>query len=130
MTLTRDAILAVKDIQLEEVAVPEWGGSVWVKGMTGAERDKFEASIIEFRGKSQKINFTNMRARLASLTVCDAEGARLFTEQDVHALGEKSAGALQHIFAVAQRLSGLSPDDVEELTKELGENPLGDSASD
>jgi hypothetical protein len=128
MNLTRDAILAAKDIQIEEVAVPEWDGKVFVKGMTGSERDKFEASIVEFRGTSQKMNLSNVRALLASLTVCDKSGIHLFTEADVIALGEKSAGALQRIFNVARRLSGLSPADVEELTKEL-DVPLEDSAS-
>jgi hypothetical protein len=32
-------------------------------------------------------------------------------------LGEKSAAALQRVFEVGQRLSGLSDDDVEELAK-------------
>jgi hypothetical protein len=128
MILTRDAILDAKDIKIEEVSVPEWGGNVFVKGMTGSERDKFEGSIVEFRGKSQRTNFNNVRARLASLTICDKSRVRMFTEADVQALGEKSAGALQRIFEVARRLSGLSQADVEELTKELND-PLEGSVS-
>ena len=65
--LKRDEILQAADIQVLLVSVPEWGGDVYVKGMTGAERDKFEASIVEQRGKAQTMNMANIRAKLASL---------------------------------------------------------------
>jgi hypothetical protein len=58
-----------------------------------------------------------MRARLVARSICDAEGAALFTEADVNALGEKSAAALDRIFAAAQELSGLGAQDVENLAK-------------
>ena len=50
MGLTRDQILAVSDIQTEEVHVPEWGGTVLVRGLTGAERDEFEAGMATPQG--------------------------------------------------------------------------------
>jgi hypothetical protein len=129
MKLTRSEILEVKDIKIKEVNVPEWGGSVFVKGMTGAERDKFETSIVGLRGKQQTLDMQNVRAKLAALTICDEEGTLLFSEADVKALGVKSASALQRVFKVAQKLSALTPDDMEELTQELEKNPLGDSTS-
>lgn len=126
-TLGRDDILNASDIRKEKVKV--WGGEVWVRGMTGAERDKFEASVIQFKGNAQNLNLTNIRAKLCSLTVCDEEGNRLFTEADVQALSEKSAVELSKIFIVAQRLSGITDADVEELAEGLKENPFEDSAS-
>ena len=45
--LSRDAILQREDIKTEDVEVPEWGGTVRVRGMSGVERDAFEASLIE-----------------------------------------------------------------------------------
>ena len=116
-TLNRDEILAASDILTELVPVPEWGGDVYVKGMTGAERDKFEASIIEQRGKTQTMNMANIRAKLASLTICDETGRRLFNEADVQLLSKKSAAALQRVFAVAQKLSGIGDEDVKELAE-------------
>lgn len=127
-TLNRDDILKADDIGRELVPVPEWGGDVYVKGMTGAERDKFEASIVEQRGKKQNLNMTNIRAKLASLTICDEQGKRLFTEADIAKLSEKSASALQRVFAIAQRLSGIGDADVEELAEGL-DTPFGDSPS-
>lgn len=115
--LTKDQILGIKDLQVEKVEVPEWGGHVFVRGMTGSERDAFEASVVDIRGSSQKINMVNVRAKLVSLTICDEDGNRLFEDADVIELGKKSALALQRLFDTAQRLSGLSNDDVSALEK-------------
>jgi hypothetical protein len=115
--ITRDQILGAQDIQTEEVKVPEWGGSVLVKGMTGAERDKFEASNMEGKGKKQKFNLENLRAKLVAKSVVDEKGDHLFQESDIPALGKKSASALERVFSVAMRINGISADDVEELTK-------------
>jgi len=128
--LSRDDILKAEDIKVELVEVPEWGGSVHVKGMTGAERDQFESSIVQQRGKNHSVNMVNIRAKLASQTVCDESGKRLFTDADVKALGAKSAVALQRVFDIAQRLSGITSEDVDELAKELDENPFDGSVSD
>lgn len=128
--LTKQEILNIQDIEIEQVDVVEWGGHVFVKGMSGLERDTFEASIVQQRGKDAKVNMVNIRAKLAAQTICDEEGVRIFTEKDVHALGKKSANALQRVFDVAQKLSGITGDDVDELAAELEENPSEGSASD
>lgn len=129
-TLKRDDILKVQDIKIESVSVPEWGGDVYVKGMTGAERDQFESSIVEMHGKGNtRVKLENIRAKLVALTTCDETGERLFTSKDAEALGKKSAAALQRVFEVSQRLSGLTPGDVDELAKGLEENPFADSPS-
>lgn len=112
--LNKNAILAVVDLPTELVAVPEWGGEVYVRGMNGIERDQFELSIM---GSDKKQNLENIRARLVALTVVDEQGERLFTDDDVTALGRKSATALNRVVEVAQRLSAIRNDDVEQLTK-------------
>lgn len=115
--LTKDQIFEIKDLQVELVDVPEWGGQVYVRGMSGSERDAFEASVVDLRGSAQKVNMQNIRARLVSLTACDQEGNRLFSDSDIIELGKKSAIALQRIFDVAQRLSGLSKEEMNLLEK-------------
>lgn len=115
--LTRDAILSVDDLQREEVDVPEWGGSVLVRGLSGRERDAYEATIISQRGSDVKLNLANARAKLIVRAVIDDEGRPLFSEDDVQALAAKSAIAIERVYAVAQRLSGMSKDDLDELTK-------------
>ena len=129
-SLKREDILEVKDIEIEEVEVPEWGGTVCVKGMSGLERDAFEASIVQAKGKGTKVNMENIRAKLAAQTLCDEQGERLFTDVDVKLLGKKSAVALQRVFVVAQKLSGIGDADVNELVDGLNENPSDGSPSD
>lgn len=127
--LTRDAILSSQDLKKELVSVPEWGGDVWVRAMTGGERDKFEASVVEQRGKKQIFHTQDIRAKLVALTVCDEDGQLLFSQPDVKALSEKSASALQRIYEVAARLSGITEEAVEELSQGLEDNPFDGSPS-
>ena len=116
--LTRDDILGINDLPYEDVLIPEWGNRyVRVRALTGAERDAFEQSIVEQKGKSTKMNLQNIRAKLVALTVVDEEGKRVFSDADAKLLGQKSALALNRVFEVAQKLSGLTPEDVDELTK-------------
>lgn len=129
VALTRDAILGATDIETRSVEVPEWGGYVLVRGLTGRERDSFEQSLIETKGRNQKANLTNLRGKLVQLSVVNDAGAKVFSREDVDALSKKSTKALQRIVDVAQELSGLSEDDVEELTAVLGEDPSADSGS-
>ncbi len=128
--LTREQILEVKDLQFEDVEVPEWGGTLRVRGLTGIERDRFEDAILDQRGKNVKVKMTNMRARLVALSVVDEQGQALFTQTDIGVLGRKSAAALQRVFNVAQRLSGFSDEDLEELAKNSSDAQSDDSISD
>jgi hypothetical protein len=127
--LTRDEILQVQDLPTEQVHVPEWGGDVLVRALTGAERDMFEQSIVEQRGRNTRMNLQNIRAKLVALTVVDEQGNRIFKDEDVKWLGNKSAAALDRIFEVAQRLSGLRDEDVEELAKNSESDLSDDSTS-
>ena len=113
--LGRDAILGAEDLVTEQVEVPEWGGIVYLRTMTGAERDAWEERQLVGRGRSRRVNLENIRASLVAQVVMDAEGNRLFARADIPALGAKSARALDRIFAAAQRLNGLTAEDIEEL---------------
>lgn len=116
--LTRADILNCNDAIMETVVVKEWGGEVTVRAMSGLERDAFEASLVMTVGKSRIMKLDNIRAKLVSMTVIDPETKEsLFTAADIEILGSKSAAALDKIFTVSRKLSGISEDDVEELAK-------------
>ncbi|MFH8405578.1 hypothetical protein ACH4FX_12495 [Streptomyces sp. NPDC018019] len=127
--LSRDDILKADDLKTEDVPVPEWGGTVRLKMLTGTERDAFEASMVETRGGKQKQNMTNFRARMIALCVIDGEGAKLFNAADVKLLGAKSSAALGRVFDKCQEMNGFSDSDVEELTEGFGDGPSEDSTS-
>ena len=112
--LNKADILKVEDLVFETVDVPEWGGQVRVRTMTGTERDVFDSHFVSDGGK---VNLSNIRARLCAITLVDEKNIRLFNDDDLIALGKKSSAALDRIFGVAQRLNGLGPDVVKELAK-------------
>jgi hypothetical protein len=115
--LGKQEIFSAQDIVFEDVSVPEWGGEVRVKGLTGRERDKFEADSLTKAKKSgqRDVNLENMRARLIVLCAVNEQFQPIFERSDVMRLGEKSAVALERVFSVAQRLSGMTDEDMEEL---------------
>jgi hypothetical protein len=127
--LSREAIRAVNDTAYEIVHCPEWGGSVRLRGLTGRERDEFEAGSLKGRGKNVQMNLANMRARLVAMAAVDGDGNQLFAGEDVSWLGRKSAVALERCFQAARRLSGLTDGDVEELAANFGDDPNGSSTS-
>jgi hypothetical protein len=115
MSLTREQILSAQDANLQEVQVPEWGGSVFIRVMSGKERDNWEAETMQ---AAEAKKFENMRAKLLSRVLCDEKGDRLFqTSEDVTALGDKSATALQSLFTQATKLNGIGQADQDELLK-------------
>jgi DNA-binding protein len=127
--LNRDAILGAMDVETEDVYVPEWKGTVRVRSISAAEREKLMKGsfVIEGRGKNtvRRFDAPTMRVKLVSLAVIDPEGNRVFTEFDVSALGKKNAKAVDRIADVANRLAGIDDDvteddetDDEELTVE------------
>lgn len=130
MLLNRDQILSADDLTYKDVEVPEWGGVVRVRVMTGAERGDFEQSIITGRGKNRDINFKNLRGKLVARCLIDEDGERLFSDADIQALEEKSAAALSRVFDVCQRINGLTDSDVEELTENFSTTRNGASISD
>ena len=119
--LSKDEILSANDIYTELIEVPEWGGSVYVKTFTGAERDRLEAHVMRFgvNGKPASANLENMRALVASLGICDESGNTIFTAKDIPALARKSAAALDRVVAKIQSLAGMTPADVESLVGDL-----------
>lgn len=125
--LTKEAILAATDLKFEEVEVPEWGGTVRVRSMTGADRDAFEQAILDARDAGGKL--PNVRARLVAAALVDDAGVNLFTQADIEALGAKSIKALDRVYAVASRLNAIAPEDVEALEKNSGAAMSGASTS-
>src|SRR4051812_14794317 len=103
--LTKDQILSANDLQREEVTVPEWGGVVIVRMMTGTEKDGFESEHLEAKKSGSEL--ANIRARLAVRTVCDGEGNRLFADADAVELGKKNGQVLDRIFDMARRINGI-----------------------
>lgn len=130
MLLSKEAILAAEDLPMEEVFVPQWGGSVLVRGLTAKQRGMFTRELVDQRKGGNVLRLEQIQIRLCAMSIVQENGNRMFSDNDMAALAAKSAGALQIIFEVAQRLSGLSDEQVEELQGNSSETPSEDSLSD
>jgi hypothetical protein len=121
--LSKSDILECKDIETEVVPVPEWDGEVTVTGLTLAEKDVWTTAIMD----DGKPNMEGATAKLCIMCMRDEDGKQLFSFKDVTALQKKSAAALDRIFQVAQRLSGIGQEEIEETVKNSEKTPTQDS---
>lgn len=104
--LDRESILNVDDRPTRVVQVPEWGGEVRVRSMSGAARDEVDAAFLAGDPRGVK-------ALVVALTACDESGALLFTREDVEALQEKNAVALERVFEAGWEVSGMGGESVD-----------------
>lgn len=129
--LTRDAILAANDEQVELVHVPEWGGSLHVRGMNAGQLENLYRSMNRGKGAKVRVETTNFQARVVAR--CAMEGPqrdarRLFDGSDVEALSKKSGAALKRVYDVAARLSGITEAEEEEIAEDF-DNARSDDSS-
>lgn len=108
--LTREQFLACPKPTVEEIQVPALGGAVYVRAFSAGARDVFEV-------EHAKAGTKDFRARLAVATVCDVDGAPLFTSADVPALSALPASVVDPIVLAASRLNRLTDEDVDALQK-------------
>lgn len=127
-SLSRDEILQADDLPIEVVDVPEWKGTVHLRALSGTERDEFE-QLCQDRKSAKHFDIRGVKIRLVVLSLCDEAGKCLFGESDISKLQAKSAAAIDILFDIAQRLSGLKDEDVKELSENLEEGPSEDSGS-
>ena len=118
--LTGEAILAVEDHTLERVDVPEWNGHVFVRTLSGDERDEIEGKVSSLKQIGTAAAWRGVRALLVGKTVVNEQGERLFTDKQIAALGGKNAAPLDRCFSVAQRLAKLTDSDVDDLVGNSG----------
>lgn len=107
------AINAASDIRTEKVHVPEWKTDVYLKVLTGTERDAFEAGYTDQR-------MANFRVRFLVLTLCDQEGERLFDDEQVALLGKRSSLVINRLFENAWKINMLSQEAVDEAGESSG----------
>lgn len=113
--LSKAQIDAADDRTWDDVDVPEWGGSVRLLGLSGTERNAYQASMVVLgpNGAVQRVNLADQTAKLLAKTIVDENFERLYTDKGVKELGAKNGVVLDRLFRVAQRLSGLRKEDVE-----------------
>lgn len=123
MALSKSKILAAKDVKLSEaVPVPEWGGDVYIKTLSGTERDAFEEAYAEQKMKA-------FRVRFLVLTLSDEAGERLFSDGDIAALSGKSSIVINRLFEKAWSHNAFTNEAVDALGNDSPTAPSGSSTS-
>ena len=104
----RQAFLTPRQPPFRDVFIKELGGTVRVIGMTGSQRDHWEASNLRIEHGQPVQNKENQRARFLIQCLADpADGALLFKEEEAPALGFLPAEILDPLVVLAAELSGL-----------------------
>ena len=110
--LTRQEILEAMDLEPVEYEVPEWGGSIMLRGLSLAERQQMVPRIQGPNGETQ-----SDLAALWSVILGVVEPK--FTAEDVEALRGKAAGAMDRVASEIIKRSGMQQDQVEAIKKDF-----------
>jgi hypothetical protein len=133
--LTREDLLKKDNLEVVEVDLGD-NVVVFVRQMTGHERDAFEQSLLT-KKRDNKGNVVaieqateDFRAKLAVQTVCDENGNLLLKRDDYLRLSMNiSAAKLEKIINIAQSINGIGDKDREELVKNSEADLVGNSSS-
>jgi len=133
MLLDRKKLLQKEDLDIQKVDLGN-GDFVYVRQMTGRERDRFEQSLVRKvkvkGGEEYQGSLGDFRAKLAVVTICDEKGDLLLHPEDVTTLSTSmSAMKLEKIVNVAQKINSITETDKEELVKNSEAAQSGNSIS-
>lgn len=121
------------DVVKVDLGDDDW---VFVRQMTGHERDAFERSLIhrfkDVKGRyDYDMRLEDFRAKLAVHTVCDDKGNLVLQPENYQQLSKNmSALRLEKIINEAQRINAITEEDKEELVKNFDAAQGGNSSSD
>lgn len=136
VVLNREQLLKKEKLEIVEVDLGK-GDVVFVRQMTGRERDNFEQSMLRKVKKpgsnvvEYEPSIKDFRAKLAVNTLCDEEGECLMKPEDYDLLSRNmSAFRLEKIINIAQKLNKISEEDKEEMVKNSEDGQAVSSSSD
>ena len=108
-TLSRDAILAAGARPVTPVEVPEWGGTVCLRPLSGSEVSDAYAD-----GAASDV----ITQRLVAMSICDADGKRIFTAADAPALFDKGYAGLKPLISKTLEINRMTSEAVTAARKD------------
>lgn len=120
--LSRNKLLEKQKLEITKVDLGD-GEFVYVRQMTGRERDNFEKLLytINTNKKGEIVterHLEDFRAKLVVNAVCDEKGVLLLNLDDFSVLSQNmSAARLEKIVNAAQKLNAITEEDKEALVK-------------
>lgn len=119
--LTKNMIIQAQDLKKEKVLCPEWGGDVYIRSLTGSEKEDFTASLFDYDEQgvpTRKADYlTNIKVGMLIRSICDEEGNRIFADEDAEELAGKNNIVLSRLDKVCNRLNGVNAEAVESSAK-------------
>jgi hypothetical protein len=118
--LNAKQILEASDLKHVDIDVPEWGGTVRLRVMKGTERNVFEREWAESTAEAKASGGRSVplfRERLLARCACDDKNQRIFTDEDIEKLSDKSAAVLDRLAKVCLEVNGFTKEAAEAVAK-------------
>jgi len=105
-------------------------GVVTMRGLTVRELTEYQEKMtITLSSGQRKQNTKHAMALLIAMSAINPDGSPFFDPSDITRMETGAARAMMPLFESAQRLSGLTDEDVKELVGNFDETQNGSSAS-
>lgn len=133
MGLSREQIVAAVDSggpATTEVNVPELGGTVTVRELTGGLRNDFEVAIAQAATKSGAQAMQKVTLDMLAVCVLDDDGNKLLDSNLIRQLWNKKPKAVFRLREAIIGVSAMSDEDAESMAENFGEAPSDGSSSD
>lgn len=106
-------------------------GHIRMRGLSGAELTEYQQGLtINTRDGKTKTNMKRAMAKLIILCACNDDGSPYFEEGDMFKVDAMPSKTLMPLFEMAQKLCGLTDEDVREMTEDFTPTQNGHSTSD
>lgn len=105
----RKRLIGANDVKVQPIEVPEWGGTYYVRVLSGKDRESFEEAL------SAEQRMKNFRLRFLVLSLCDEDGVRVLTDADIDLLGERNSVVLNRVFEQAWTINAFTKEAVDAL---------------
>lgn len=106
-------------------------GAIRMRGLSGAELTEYQRGLtIHTKDGKARTNMRRAMAKLVLLSACNGDGSPYFAESDLIQIDNMPAATLMPLFEAAQKLCGLSDDDMKELAEDFTPMNGKDSNSD
>jgi len=113
MTADRAKLLTPIAVKSERVDLPEFGEGeyVMIHGLTAREYNRYQASLLNREFGMDRRKVLEQKERLLVRCICDDEGNRIFSDEDVEAMGDWPTEIQERVHDVALRLCGRGSED-------------------
>lgn len=107
----KEDILAFEDRAVKPVKA--WGKDLFIKPMSAYDQDAWENERVKDQDKFRD----NFRAKYLVKVLVDADGNRIFSDEEAIELGKKFAPTVNKLFNLAWEMNNLTEEDEKELLK-------------